>query len=393
MAKNKTWFPWLVLILLYLNIFFAAMAENCMPPLFSEILKDIPMSKAQMGGVMSMFMVASIFFAPVLGALSDRIGCRWIFGIAGIVVAAAGGLRYFANSTQDLFVCMFFLGAGYAALMTLFPKVLGSWFPPKMLATVTGICFSSFVLGLAIAMSTSAGLLSPAFNGWRGVTVALGAVCMVTGILWMILYRDRQREAGDRGDREAMMAGFKNVFRITDVWLLAFFNGLQTTAIMSLNTLLPITLEEKGIPNAGGVVSIMMFSSLIFTIIGGIISDKFGKKKMFIVIGGIATGLCIPCLILFKGPLMILTLIIVGAFSLPIGSIMFSAVVEVKGVGTSLAGTAVGLISMIGTVGGVIGPITAGMIIDASGQAWPGFVFMAAAVMIGGLVVIPSKLK
>jgi MFS family permease len=90
---------------------------------------------------------------------------------------------------------------------------------------------------------------------------------------------------------------------------------------------------------------------------------------------------------------MILTLIIVGAFSLPIGSIMFSAVVEVKGVGTSLAGTAVGLISMIGTVGGVIGPITAGMIIDASGQAWPGFVFMAAAVMIGGLVVIPSKLK
>ena len=190
------------------------------------------MSKTQMGAVMSMFMAASIFFAPFLGALSDKVGCRWIIGISGIVIAVAGGLRYFANSAQDLFVCMFFLGAGYAALMTLFPKVVGSWFPPRMLATVTGICFSAFVLGLAVAMGTSAGILSPAFNGWRGVTVALGVVCLVVGFLWMVIYRDRQGEAGDHSEREAMMAGFKKVFKIKDVWLLSLkLNGYDSFTI------------------------------------------------------------------------------------------------------------------------------------------------------------------
>jgi MFS family permease len=392
MGENKKWYPWLVLILLYLNMFFAIMAGNCMPPLFSEILKDIPMTKAQMGAVMSMYMIASVFCAPIVGVLSDKIGCRWIIGTAAIVVAVAGGLRYFAGSATALFVYMFFIGTGCATFMTLFPKILGSWFPPKILATVNGICYSSFVLGLAVSMGTSANLLSPAFNGWRGVTVAFGAICMVMGLLWMIIYRDRQADSGDHHEGENV-ASFKKVFKIRDVWLLAFFNALLTASTVSLNALLPITLEEKGIINAGGIISVMMFSSLIFTIFGGILSDRVGKRKIFLIMGGIITGLCIPCLILFEGPLLILALIIAGAFSLPIASIMFSAAVEVKGVGALLAGTSVGLINMIGTSGGFIGPIIAGRLIDISGVPWPGFIFMAVLVIIAGLIVIPSKLK
>jgi len=383
MGENRTLYPWLVLVLLYLNIFFGTMAGNCMPPLFSEILKEIPMSKTQMGAVMSMFLVASVFCSPILGALSDKIGCRWIIGISGIIVATAGGLRYFAGSTTFLFVCMFFIGVGYANLITLFPKVLGAWFPPKILATVTGICFSSFILGLAVAMGTSASLLSPAFNGWRGVTVALGAICLVIGIIWMIIYRDRQGEPDDPDEGKIIVSNFKKVFKIRDIWLLSLFNALLTASIMSVNTLLPITLEEKGIPNSGGIVSVMMFSALIFTVIIGIISDKFGKRKIFLIVGGIVTGLCIPCLIFFKGVPLIITLIIAGAFSLPVGAIVFSAVVEVRGAG-GLVGTSLGLINMIGTLGGFSGPIIAGMLIDVSGQAWPGFIFMAVAIITGG---------
>ena len=208
----------------------------------------------------------------------------------------------------------------------------------------------------------------------------------------MIIYRDRQAEAGDRDEGKIIVSSFIKVFKIRDVWLLSLFNALLTTSIMSVNTLLPITLEEKGIQNAGGIVSVMMFSALIFTIIGGVISDRFGKRKMFLIMGGIVTGLCIPCLIIFKGPFLILALIIAGAFSLPAGSIVFSAAVEVEGA-SALVGTSLGLINMIGTLGGFVGPIIAGMLIDVSGLAWPGFIFMAVSVITGGLILIPSKLK
>ncbi len=364
-----------------------------MPPLFSEILKEIPLTKAQMGAVMSMFVVAAIFCAPVLGALSDKVGCRWVIGISGIIVAAAGGLRYFADSAVAIFICMFFIGAGYAAFMTLMPKVLGTWFPPEKMATVTGICFTALTLGIAVALGTSASILSPAFDGWRGVTAALGGICLVMAILWMILYRDRQVEAGGHGDGESMIASFKRVFKIKDVWLLSLFNGLLLTAIMSLIALLPITLEEKGISNAGGIVSTMMLASLIFTIVGGIISDKFGKRKVFLIIGAIITAISIPFMIVFQGIPLILILIVAGVFSGPVGPIVFSAVVEVKGVGTSLAGTSVGFINMIGTMGGFFGPIIAGILMDAFGSPWPGFIYMAAAIFVGGLIVIPARIK
>ena len=394
MENTKGIYPWVVLVLFFFILFFGTIAGQCMPPLFSEIMQEIPLSKTQMGIVMSMFVVASIFTAPILGALSDKVGCRWVIGISGIVVAAAGGMRYFADSAIAIFVCMFFIGAGYGAFMTLFPKVLGSWFPPEKMGTVNAICMTALGLGMAIAMGTSASILSPAFNGWRGAVAFLAVICFIMAVLWMIVYRDRQVEADGSGDGENMLTSFKKVFKVRDVWLLSLFNGLLLTSLMALISLLPITLEERGMSNAGGIVSAMMFASLIGSVAGGIVSDKTGKRKIFIIVGGVVTGLCTPFLIMFSSvPMIIIMLVIMGVFSGPVGPIMYSAIVEVKGVGTSLAGTSVGFINMIGTVGGFVGPIIAGSLMDLSGSPVPGFIFMALAVIVGGLLVIPSKLN
>ena len=115
-------FRWVVLALMFLSLFAATIAMQCMPPLFSEITEQIPLTKAQMGTIMGVITLASLFFAPIGGALSDKLGARWAFGIAAIIVALAGGFRYVAGSVNDLIVCMFLIGAGMAMYPLTFPR-------------------------------------------------------------------------------------------------------------------------------------------------------------------------------------------------------------------------------------------------------------------------------
>ena len=67
-------FRWVVLALLFLSLFAATISMQCMPPLFSEITQQIPLTKAQMGTIMGVITLASLFFAPIGGALSDKLG-------------------------------------------------------------------------------------------------------------------------------------------------------------------------------------------------------------------------------------------------------------------------------------------------------------------------------
>ena len=223
MEEQKYSFRWVVLALLFLSLFAATIAMQCMPPLFSEITEQIPLSKAQMGTIMGVITLASLFFAPIGGALSDKLGARWGFGIAAIIVALAGGYRYFAGSVTDLIVCMFLLGAGMAMYAPNMPKALGTWFSRKDLAMANGISISGMGIGGAVAMVTARSVLSPTFGGWRGTMVFLGGLVLLVAILWMIIYRDRP--AGDTAARKKpnVFENFKDVLKVRDIWLVAFY--------------------------------------------------------------------------------------------------------------------------------------------------------------------------
>jgi cyanate permease len=389
MENQKTMYSWVVLILLFLNIFFCLMAVNCMPPLFSEIVKEIPLTKAQMGAVFGAVTLASLFFAPLGGGLSDKIGCRWVLGGGALMVAAGGGLRFFVGGAIELILCMFFIGAGFAVFLAIMPKALSTWFPPQELAKVNGICFSSIGFGGAIAMATAAGFLAPAFNGWRGTTVVLASISLAMGILWVLFYRDRQTVADDQSKKGNILANFKTVLRIKDIWLLALYYGFMMTALMAIIALLPITLEEKGVARSGQLVSILMGTSVIFNIVGGAVSDKVGKRKPFLIVCAIVFGICIPAYLVFTGVPLVLILIFAGAALGPTAPIVMTIPVEIEQIGSSLAGTALGFILMIGNTGSFFGPIIAGTLMDVSGSAWTGFIFMSAVAILAALIVVP----
>ena len=161
--------------------------------------------------------------------------------------------------------------------------------------------------------------------------------------------------------------------------------------LMGLFTLLPVIFEERGIARAGELVSIMMGATVIFNVLGGIVSDKMGKRKPFLVVSALIAGICVPAFGVFTGFPLVIALFVCGACSGIFLPVLFAIPVEMSRIGAALAGTAVGVLMMIGNTGGFIGPAFAGKLMDLTGSMWPGFIFMAAVFIVAAAVILPVK--
>jgi len=390
MQAEKSPFRWVVLALLLANILIATLAMNCIPPLFKEIGMQIPLTKAQMGTVMGALMLASLVVAPVGGAVSDRIGSRLGLGIAALIIAAGGMLRATAGSATGLTVHMFFIGAGLAIFGPNMPKALGMWFPKKELGLANGLCLAAMGIGGAIAMATAASFMSPAFGGWRGTMVYVGAVNLVAAVLWLIFFRDRSA-AGGGGETGSMAKNFRKVLGVRDIWLLSIFYGLNMAGIMTVVSLLPISLAERGIERGGEMVGVMMGTAVIFNIAGGVFSDLTGRRKPFLIIGTVVLGLSVLLATQASGPVLVVALACAGAAMGTVGPVMMVIPIEIEEIGPKLTATAMGVIFMIGNAGGFAGPVVSGRIMDYTGSNISGFMLMAALLIIAAGFIFPLR--
>jgi nitrate/nitrite transporter NarK len=84
-------------------------------------------------------------------------------------------------------------------------------------------------------------------------------------------------------------------------------------------------------------------------------------------------------------------LVLAGAALGTIAPVLMSVPVEIEGIGTSLAGTAVGFIFMLGNTGGFVGPVVAGKMMDSAGSSLPGFIFIAGALIAAAVIIIPLR--
>jgi len=391
MQEQTSNYRWLILVLMFVMNAMSFCSINCIPPLFLEITEQIPMTKAEMGSIMGLVLLSSLFFAPIGGGISDKIGSRWAAGAGILLAAVAGGLRAYVDSTTGLMLCMFFIGAGIAFFAPNMPKVIGAWFPRHQLALANGICTSGLGIGGAIGMGISAGFLSPTFGGWRGAVLAVSVCVFCLGTLWLLLYREREAKTTAPQQDRSMFKNFKKVLKVRDLNLILLYRGLNMAGFMALITFLPVSLQERGIEGAGQLVSIMMGVNVIFNVLGGMLSDKAGKRKPFLMVSTLVLGLTILTFPLFAGVPLVIALIIAGVCCGTLAPLPFILPVEFEEIGTALAGTAVGLMLMLGNTCGFFGPIISGKLIDATGSNWAGFVFIAAACMSAAVLIIPLR--
>jgi len=396
LAENKSPFRWVVLLLTVLvNLCANGMNVSCMPPLYGEIAREIPMTHTQWGAVWGVSFVPTVIFTLVAGICADRIGTRLIVGFAVILMGVFGIGRAFAQDFSQLLWLMLLLGISSSFLRPNLPKSLGHWFPPGEMGLANGLLVAGLCVGAGTALMLSGVYLSPLVGGWRRVMWFYGLISIMLGALWLLIFREGQSfshnhpETGQKFDfREAIAV----VIRTRDLWFLMASRFCIVGSLFAVIGFLPELLVSKGMkPSLAHLSSsLIYYVNIVGVIVVPILSDKVGLRKIFIWPFSLLGALLVILLGLFYG---ISALIICAFLGLIVGFIplMMTIPMEMDGIGHRYMGTALGLSLSIGNLGNFVAPILGGKIIDLTGKELIAFIFWGILMAIGALLILPMK--
>jgi len=159
----------------------------------TAIMSSMHMSYTGMGWLLSVFAWAYLVSQIPAGLLADRLGGRMLLG-AGLCVWSCAQIGFgLMPGVAGLFVCRILLGVGESPLFLAGTRVLVRWFPPAERGTVIGLFNGSAALGPALAPPLLLAIM--AFQGWRGMSVSIGVLSLLLGLVWVLYYRDPTRTA------------------------------------------------------------------------------------------------------------------------------------------------------------------------------------------------------
>jgi MFS family permease len=368
---------------------------DIMPPLFLTISASFPMSNTQMGATMSAFHLASPLCTPIAGLLVDRYGPRWVLFLSLCLLSAASFGRGFVDDASSLTFAMFLMGVGFASFGPNVPKVLGAVFPSSQLARVNGLVFSGVGFANALALGTASTLLLPLLGSWQAVMQVVGLCTAGLAMLWLMHMRRfthyslrtglESLDAQPSSERQGALFIVRHILGMRDLWGVALFFALPSFAYWGMLSQLPPVLGARGVAEPGLMVATMTGTSVFANIAGGYLSDRLGTRKLVLAVCTVGLAATLPLSLVFDGWVVYLVMVFSGLFFGPIVPITLTIPVELPEIGTRYAGTALGLVFMIGNLGAIAGPITLGYLIDTTGSPVTSFT-VAAICLVAALV-------
>lgn len=364
-----------------------------MPSLYREIALEIPMTHTQWGTLWGITFVPMMVFTLLGGMYADRLGTKWIVGLATIAMGICGIGRAYAQEYNHLLFFMFLLGIGSAFLMPTLPKSLAHWFPANELGLANGLLIVGICIGSGSALLTSGAYLSPLMGGWRNVIWIFGTICIVLGTLWLLLFREHPCTQQGKSNRTfSFSRPLSTVIRVRDLWLLMLSRFCIVGVLIAVIGFLPELLSSKGMKQSLADLSssLIYYVNILGVIAVPLLSDKLGVRKIFIWPCALAGAVLVIMLGFFQGGTCLAVCALLG---LLVGFIplMNTIPLEMEGIDLRCAGTALGLLLTVGNLGSFLAPLLGGVLIDATGRASNAFIFWGILMATGALFILPMK--
>ncbi len=164
--------------------------------------------------------------------------------------------------------------------------LLQQWALPRQFALINAVGLSQHSIVLALAISTSA-LLITGFGSWRAVYFVLAAFLALQALVWWNTAREQhapargfQRELADQPGTP-----LRAILAYPQVWCLAVTMFSLAATWTSLVTFLPtLWLEERDIPlTLGGPLLAFLYYGLIpGSLLGGVIAERVRNPKILL---------------------------------------------------------------------------------------------------------------
>jgi MFS family permease len=378
------------------------------------IRKELGLSIAQMGVLLSAFLWPYAFSLLIAGGLVDRWRPRRMLTTSLIVWSIAQGAAGFIVSYGQFLAARAFLGVGEAPMFPTAARVVKDWYHEGDQGLGVGIWNGAPALGTAFAPA----LLTPVMLvfGWRWMFVLMGLVGLVFAGIWFAVYRDFDASDLDHADRHYLYGGqeapathavrlsaWGRLFGFRATWglILGFFGNVYIGWLFI--AWLPGYLEiqrHMSIPKTGFVASVPFLFGLVGSLVFGWLADRQTRRGM--------TAIRSRKLLTVVG-LVIMALATVVAAETPSNFIAVASISVAIFFGFGSGGTSWSLANAAapqsyaaslgaimdfgGFIGGALAPLVTGFVVQASGSFTPALLVAGIIGLLSAtayLVLIPS---
>ncbi len=379
----------------WLLYFSFGLTVTAMAPLVSVIVADLGLSLSAMGAILGAWPLVYIASAMPCGALVDRVGLRRALALAALLIALSGVLRAFADGHWSLFLAVAVFGLGGPLVSIGAPKCIGQWFAQGERGFAMGIYITGPAIGGILALSLTHSVLMPALDGsWRRVVLVHAGVALASGLVWLGLCAHREsreaerREAGE--PREPQLGVFVRLLRTRAVQVVLLMSVGIFFFNHGLNNWLPRILQAGGmgataagfwaaVPTAVGIAGSLLIPRLAVA----------SRRVAILLALFVAAGAASVMLHAGAGPVLGLGLVLQGIARSSMMTIAILALMETREVESRHRGAAGGLFFSAAEIGGVLGPLTIGVVADASGDFGPALWMVTGVCVLLALLTRP----
>jgi MFS family permease len=360
--------------------------------LLPELRDAWALSNSQAGAVSGMFFAGYVATVSLFTALTDRVDGRWVYLAGGVLAAmASAGFGLAASGFVSASVFQVILGAGIAATYMPGLRLLSDRISGPYQSRYIAFYTSFFGIGTALSFAI-AGLVSP-FWGWRAAFLLSAAGPLAAGIsVFLLLNPDRPKALRPfslsalfpvgawrkvLADRASAGYTFGYVAHCVELfgsraWMVAF---LAFSTTWHAGATFPW--------NAAAIAAVVNLFAVPASIVGNEIALRIGRSRWIVLAmgGSGATGLVLALGAPWHWALVLALLIVYSMLVMAeSGTLTAGLVAAAPG---ELRGAALGLYSLAGFGGGLVGPIVFGAALDAAGGANSHLAWILAYAAIG----------
>ncbi|WP_299237037.1 CynX/NimT family MFS transporter [Natronomonas sp.] len=371
-----------------------------LPAYLTPIIDALGLSGTQAGVLAGAIPLTYIPLGLLSGLVVDRIGARLGIGI-GLSLVGVGQLgRAVAPDFPTMLALTLLMGVGATGLTFGLPKLAAELYPSEVVGRAASVYLIASYAGSAAAFSVGRPIVGPALGGWRPLFSAsgaatLGLVAVWAAAAWYVPAGEHMEESDGTFSLASLSADVRAVVGHRDMRLLILLGTMYLFVLHGVQGWLITVLETRGIDPglAGTVTATLVVGQVVGVLAIPALAERFDRTRLAIAFCGVVGSLGVLGLLTTPSVAALLSvpIVLIGLGMGGLSPLIRAVPVELEGIGTTLTGTAVGVIFAVGEIGGFFGPVIIGRIRDTTGSFTPGIVLCAvAALIVAGAGVVMS---
>lgn len=388
MTTSNNRYRWILLLGVWLLYFTFGLAVTSIAPLVEPIRLDLNISYTEIGIILGIWQFVYIGSAIPCGILLDKLGAATALVIGGAIVSISLLARAYAPDFSTMMLAVMLFGVGGPIISAGAPKLVAGMFDGSERGLAMGIYMTGPAIGGIISLTLTHPILLPALDDdWRNIMLLWAALSALCTVAWIVVSRlgpelslDAKPETG-----QGQLKVLRKIMSDPAVLIVMFMSIGVFFINHGLSNWLPELLRSGGMTQsqAGYLAAI----PTIIGIAGSLLIPRLAtpERRFNILIGLSLCAAGATLLLQTTEPVLLYTgLFLQGVARSALMTILILTLVELPSIGERYAGVASGFFFSAAEVGGVLGPVSLGLLYDHSGG------FALSLLLLSGIAILTT---